>query len=253
MIVSKVSKVLSRAGGSSPVTGSCQRRYRRVVVIAATVCLALGTTLAICELLTRMVPGPWHSKQSLGYTFDSDVGIWMRPGPRTLTITTSSGNQCRWYINSFGMHDGETTIEKPAGTRRLAILGDSFIQGDAVARNERLTNVLQTRVATEWQVLNFGLSSLGTVQEVEVYKHKAAQFAPDIVVLAFYPGNDVCNNSREIEMASGYMFLQESPYYTVNHVQELIFHPATSRRTESVKNRVYYSLKNFASFRATCF
>jgi hypothetical protein len=49
------------------------------------------------------------------------------------------------------------------------------------------------------EVLNFGVAGYGTAQELLTLRHRVSDYAPDMVVLAFYPGNDVRNNSRELE------------------------------------------------------
>ncbi|MGC2518198.1 MAG: SGNH/GDSL hydrolase family protein [Burkholderiales bacterium] len=53
--------------------------------------------------------------------------------------------------------------------------------------------------ARDIEVLNFGVSGYGTAQELLTLRHRVSDYAPDMVVLAFYPGNDVRNNSRELE------------------------------------------------------
>jgi hypothetical protein len=48
-------------------------------------------------------------------------------------------------------------------------------------------------------VINFGVSGYGTAQELLALRHAAWAYDPDVVVLAFVTGNDVRNNSRELE------------------------------------------------------
>ena len=45
------------------------------------------------------------------------------------------------------------------------------------------------------EVMNFGVDGYGTAQEFFTLLEDVWQFSPDIVVLAFFPGNDVRNNS----------------------------------------------------------
>ena len=49
------------------------------------------------------------------------------------------------------------------------------------------------------EVLSFGVSGFGTAQELLMLRHHVWQFDPDHVLLAFLPGNDIRNNSRELE------------------------------------------------------
>jgi hypothetical protein len=50
------------------------------------------------------------------------------------------------------------------------------------------------------EVLSFGVSGFGTAQELLMLRHHVWQFDPDHVLLAFLPGNDIRNNSRELEL-----------------------------------------------------
>jgi hypothetical protein len=49
------------------------------------------------------------------------------------------------------------------------------------------------------EVMNFGVSGYGTAQELLTFRHRAAAYSPDVTVLGFYAGNDIRNNSRELE------------------------------------------------------
>jgi hypothetical protein len=49
------------------------------------------------------------------------------------------------------------------------------------------------------EVLNFGVSNYGTAQELLALRTRVWAYAPDMVVLAFTPGNDMHNNSRALE------------------------------------------------------
>ena len=49
------------------------------------------------------------------------------------------------------------------------------------------------------EIINFGVSGYGTAQELLTFRHRATAYSPDVTVLAFYGGNDVRNNSKELE------------------------------------------------------
>ena len=48
-------------------------------------------------------------------------------------------------------------------------------------------------------MINFGVSGYGTAQELLTLRHYVWDYSPDIVLMAFLPGNDVRNNSKELE------------------------------------------------------
>lgn len=109
-------------------------------------------------------------------------------------------------INSYGQRDREHTIEKPQGTLRIAVLGDSYAEAFQVEMEHTFWTVFETQLRTcpdlsgqSVEVLNFGKSGYGTAQELLTLRHKVWQFSPDIIVLAFLSGNDLRNNLRELE------------------------------------------------------
>jgi len=98
-------------------------------------------------------------------------------------------------INSLGLRGKETTIDKPAGVYRIALVGDSFTYGYSVALSDIFATQLEDRLNESskdkrYEVLNFGIEGYGTVQEAELYRTFIRQFDPDEVLLS-YVLNDV--------------------------------------------------------------
>jgi lysophospholipase L1-like esterase len=96
-----------------------------------------------------------------------------------------------YRINALGLRGPETTLEKPAGTRRVAVLGDSIAFGywveerDALPRQlELLLNERRGRGGVV-EVLDFGVPGYNLDQEIELLRVKALDFRPDVVVVAF--------------------------------------------------------------------
>ncbi len=101
-------------------------------------------------------------------------------------------------INSHGQRDVERAIEKPAGVRRVILLGDSVVEGHDV---RDLDGTISRRLEALYpdgktEVLNFGVSGYCTLAEVELLRVKGLRFDPDVVVLLFV-GNDFDNFNRE--------------------------------------------------------
>lgn len=61
------------------------------------------------------------------------------------------------------------------------------------------------------EVINFGVTDYGTAQELLTLRHHALKYHPDLVLLAFFAGNDVRNNSRTLEPK------KYRPFYTDEH------------------------------------
>jgi lysophospholipase L1-like esterase len=107
--------------------------------------------------------------------------------------------------NSFGFRGPEVRREKPPGTYRVALLGDSFAFGWGVKEDEIFARTLQDLLQAELlhrgtrtgqysginpelrkvEVLNFGVPGYSTFQEVALLKQTAMAFTPDVVIVYF--------------------------------------------------------------------
>lgn len=103
-------------------------------------------------------------------------------------------------INSHGFRDDEVSIEKPEGTKRILVLGDSFTFGMNIAQPDIFTEVLERNLNEsgdiKYEVINTGSIGYTTDNQYLLLKNKGMQFKPDIVVIAFFTGNDVTELRR---------------------------------------------------------
>lgn len=94
-------------------------------------------------------------------------------------------------INSFKMRDREYTIEAPADTRRIVVMGDSVTFGHGLPLGESYTKQLERLlnaapdIAGKVEVMNFGVPAFSTRAELEFFRVTARQFKPDVVVVAY--------------------------------------------------------------------
>ncbi len=107
-------------------------------------------------------------------------------------------------INALGLRDAERVYAKPPGVFRILVLGDSFVEAMHVPLEATFPRLLESRLRTaagdtRVEVISAGVSGYGTASEVLYFEQDGKRFAPDLVVLAFYPGNDVKNNSPTLE------------------------------------------------------
>lgn len=94
--------------------------------------------------------------------------------------------------NAFGMRDRERNLRSPA-SRRVALLGDSFVEGFGVAREQRFGDLLEAHEGVEY--LNFGSSGhFGTIQAWLLYEKLAKRFDHTEVVFFVLPANDFLDN-----------------------------------------------------------
>jgi len=134
--------------------------------------------------------------------------------------------------NSWGFRDRARTLEKPAGTYRVALIGDSVVEAVQVQPNEvmniQMEQILKQKGYANAEVLAFGIGGIGTTQELLLYEQKIRQFHPDVVVLTF-SDNDVMNNSSTLQPESYGIHTWYAPYYDLGANGELVFRPVESR------------------------
>jgi lysophospholipase L1-like esterase len=177
----------------------------KLLLLAGACAVALLAAEGALRLWGKALPA------SLGMA-DPDLGWSWRPGAEGWSVGES---QIYVKINSAGMRDREHTKTKPPGTRRVAVLGDSYADAFNVESHQTFWAELERQAARchpipRVEVLNFGVSGYGTGQELLQLKHRVWKYDPDIVLLAFYPGNDVFNNHRNLNPS---LEPEQSPYF----------------------------------------
>jgi hypothetical protein len=97
--------------------------------------------------------------------------------------------------NRFGFRGPERSLEKPAGTFRVALIGDSVTMGYGVLYEDtyaaRIEGALaELRPGTRFEVINVGLSGLASGAVIDRFEELAIRFDPDLVVYG-YTLNDI--------------------------------------------------------------
>ncbi|MGH7407399.1 MAG: SGNH/GDSL hydrolase family protein [Candidatus Methylomirabilales bacterium] len=127
-------------------------------------------------------------------------------------------------INSQGLRDVEHGLEKPLGTQRIAVLGDSMAEALQVPLEASFPRLLETmlnsrRGGPPAEVINFGVAGYGTDQEYLTLKTRGAPYQPDVVLLVFTILNDVRNNSPLLE---GQLGSHPRPYFRLDARGQLV-------------------------------
>ena len=147
--------------------------------------------------LVDSAPTNFHtSDQNLGWKLKPGVsGEWKGEGASFV------------QVNSEGLRDREHAKTKPPNTLRVAVLGDSFTEAIHVPIEQTFWSKLQRKLGNceavkgrkKVEVMNFGVQGYSTAQELVMLRKKVWDYSPDIVILAFFIGNDVINNSPKLE------------------------------------------------------
>jgi hypothetical protein len=106
-------------------------------------------------------------------------------------------------INSLGLRDNELAYAKENGETRIIVLGDSFMEAMQVDLDKSFAKLLQKHInealpGKRINVINGGRSGMGTTEEYLWYRAEGVKYKPEIVLLAFYIGNDFRDNSKAL-------------------------------------------------------
>lgn len=181
-----------------------KRSWRKKLLL---VFLGLSFGLLMSEILLRVMGYSYP----LFYTNDYDRGVALRPGAAGLYQREGSNYVS---INRDGLRDREHPMTKPAGTIRIAVLGDSYAEALQVPMEQTFWWLLQQKLEAcnafpgkHVEIINFGVSGYGTAQELITLQQQVWNYSPDIVMLAVTTNNDISDNVRALKATD------EIPYF----------------------------------------
>lgn len=136
------------------------------------------------------------------YQPDAELGWRLKPGYSGWAVEEARV----WVdINADGQRGADRPRQKPANVIRVALLGDSFMEGFSVPLEQSFAVRLQDGLTEcvrpfgrSVEVINFGTSGYNLAQSLLTYRQHAASYAPDLVLLAIYTDNDIHGNHPEL-------------------------------------------------------
>ena len=136
--------------------------------------------------------------------YDPDIGASYRPNVAGWAVKE---DKIFVRTNSHRFRGPEVAVRKTnPSTFRIAVLGDSFTAGFQVEYDELFSSVMGEQLSScealgdrPVEILNFGVSGMGTPREILMYRHRAREFTPDLVLLMFNASNDLRNNHPLLE------------------------------------------------------
>ncbi|MEI6828801.1 MAG: SGNH/GDSL hydrolase family protein [Synechococcaceae cyanobacterium ELA445] len=175
---------------------------RRILANVGASALGLAVALALAEGVLRLAGVAYPAF----YRVDAERGYGLRPGAEGWWTREGRG----WVrINRTGFRGDDLAATPPAGTLRVAVLGDSFTEAFQVNEPQswvhRLGDQLDRRPVCPLrrlhpagvEVLNFGVGGYGTGQELLTWRQLVRPLRPQLVLLAVYLGNDLTDNTPE--------------------------------------------------------
>ncbi|MSR47123.1 MAG: hypothetical protein EXS13_08670 [Planctomycetes bacterium] len=128
---------------------------------------------------------------------DRELGWTKRRNESTRKVTSEF--DITFAINSLGLRgDPGMTRAKPAGTKRVLFLGDSFVLGYTVDPSDHFVDLVGRALSAEGravEALNGGTEGYSTDQEVLWLRKDGLALEPDVVVACFFQ-NDVFGNGQ---------------------------------------------------------
>lgn len=157
-----------------------------------------------------------------------------------------------YKFNSHGCRDREYARPKPADTKRILFLGDSFTLGVGVHEQDTLPKQLNKLISAgspekKYEVINCGVSGYGTHEERIFYELFGANYQPDIVLLVMVWNDDL---SYSEEFAKEYVKRPpgklELLFHTWAKIQQYRFQRPFPNFTKCVDEilRLDYDLQN---------
>lgn len=177
------------------------QRRKAVRFRLLTIALAASALLLVAELGLRIAGyEPLASgktrKSAILFRESDDPELIYEPTPGAVGY----GQRDYVRINSAGFRDDEYELEKPPGTERIVVLGDSISFAIGLRSEERFSELLEADLAqgeAAVEVLNLGVSGYDTLQEIAFLRRVGLAYDPDLVVVTF------CVNDLGIHSIAG--------------------------------------------------
>lgn len=165
----------------------------------ALILISLFLSLILLELALRLFI-PLDTREPPEFRVPHPLLGWALQPNTTYQYETTEGIVSVTY-SSDGWRDLEHYVEKPDGVFRILVLGDSFMEANSVKLEEsfhRQVEELARAGGNNVEVINMSVAGYGTLQEYLVFEHIGHLYNPDLVLVGFYDGNDLINNSFEL-------------------------------------------------------
>lgn len=175
---------------------------RLLLLQVTTVLISLGISLLLGEFILRAFA--WYNynygvakiqKQQEPYEFSPSRHHRLKPNFRYRHKDIEY--DYLWENNALGMRDRERSITKDSNTFRILVLGDSMVQGYGVPLEQSMVYLLEknlnqnSKFSQKIEILNGGTFGYSPFLEFLYLQELMPSIKPDLVMVAFFVGNDV--------------------------------------------------------------
>ena len=144
--------------------------------------VSITVSLALAEVTLRLLGhrGEPFARINNIYLVDDPILDW-----RYVPNSEIRSGRVLYRYNDAGFRDAHHEIDKPAGLKRIVVLGDSVTEGYEVEWQDIFARVLQSRLGDRYEVINIAAGGLNTRQEIHLFERVGTRYGPDLVVLNF--------------------------------------------------------------------
>ena len=185
---------------------SSNKKHRlNLLLLLASICSALFLAEIIVRHIPRNILPEIYSRRTPVYRPELGI-ITNKPGSCQVISSPWVYNQVCY--NKYGFRGTNWQLDKKRGEVRVAILGDSYVEGREVTFDELASTRLEKLLGSKFTVLNFGLSGTSQAEQLLIYKNLAGRFRPDIVISVITPSNDFEDNVSDLSKTREKPFLE---------------------------------------------
>ncbi len=188
-------------------------KKKRVLFTTITLLLGLTLSLIAAELILRYLQNHIQSSDRLDpglMLHDRQLGWRMKP--QWVGRHGHYDFDVGYTINQYGFRGDFTDRTEGQNIRVYAFLGGSFTFGLGVNDQETFIHRLNARTGTAHSYLNFAVPGYSTDQELLLVEQRVFTFAPDLILLVVYLGNDLFDN----ELAFPLQANNAKPYFELD-------------------------------------
>ena len=185
-----------------------------LILIILLVCLEAMSVVAIEYDFIAVDAPNYRRPNTRPFWIDRNPYFGMWHEANTSHVHTKACFSVTYRTNAYGVRD--RSRQSAGKLPRVVVIGDSFIEGNGLEREDRTTEILELGSGVEH--LNFGTSGhFGPTQSWLLYKHLAKRFEHDVVVFGLLPDNDFVDDDPTLADAYAgqyrpYLIGKESDY-----------------------------------------
>lgn len=173
-----------------------------LTAVSRALLVLLGTLFALVmlEILFRIrYPDPRPKLVNQGLQLDDRYGMSFVPNAEGWNTSLRAEYRTYVTINSQGLRDAEHAYKKRPGSTRVLVLGDSITAAIQVPLTDTFVKIVEEKLnevfpERHFQVINAGVIGYGTANELLFFTGEGYKYQPDVVLLAFFTGNDIMDN-----------------------------------------------------------